>query len=63
MSREQNPRKKPIKSARRDKAKGHQARRTRGGKETEEKIAHAFLFQGSGADEEVLITKESRNAR
>jgi len=32
MSREQNPRKKPIESARRDKAKGHQTRRTRGGK-------------------------------
>ena len=32
MSREQNPRRKAIESARRDKAKGHQTRRARGGK-------------------------------
>jgi hypothetical protein len=32
MSREQNPRRKVIESARRDKARGHQTRRARGGK-------------------------------
>jgi hypothetical protein len=32
MSSEQNPRKKPIESARRDRAKNHQTRRARGGK-------------------------------
>jgi hypothetical protein len=32
MSREQNPRRKAIESAHRDKAKGHQTRRARGGK-------------------------------
>jgi hypothetical protein len=32
MGREQNPRRKAIESARRDKAKGHQTRRARGGK-------------------------------
>jgi hypothetical protein len=32
MGKEQNPRRKPIDSARRDRAKGHQTRRARGGK-------------------------------
>jgi hypothetical protein len=32
MSSEQNPRKKAFESARRDRAKGHQTRRSRGGK-------------------------------
>ena len=42
MSREQNSRRKVINGARRDKAKGHQTRRARGGKKQKRRYKRGF---------------------
>jgi len=44
MSRDYDSRRKAKESARRDKARGHQTRRARGGKETEKRIENQYWY-------------------